>query len=111
VFEEMEGFQGGDERPDTARTESRSAARALYAAADVAELLGMAYRALCRTQIELDGELVALADRLARKLEYLRGEVDVLRYEAARSSTALLGADDAAQRPKNASRPTLLSDI
>jgi hypothetical protein len=111
VFEEMEDFQGGDECPDTARAESRSTARALYAAADVVELLGMAYRALCRTRIELDADLVVQADRLAHKLEYLRGEVDMLRYRAARSSAAWLGADDAAQLPKNAARPTLLSDI
>jgi hypothetical protein len=71
----------------------------------------MAYRALRRTQIELDGEQAASAERLAKKLEYLCGEVDMLRYEAARSSAAWLGADDAAQLPKNAARPTLLSDI
>ena len=100
----MEDFQGGDERPATRATE-----RALYAAADVAELLGMAQRALCRTQSDLDGEPAALAGRLARKLEYLREEVDVLRYQAACSSAALLGAEDAVQWPENVARPSLLS--
>jgi hypothetical protein len=84
VFEEEEGFEGGEERLDTAQPESTT--RALRAAADVAELLGMAHHALCRARVELDGEPLLLADRLAWKLEYLRSAIDELRCEAARSS-------------------------
>lgn len=104
-----------EERMTSVRSESKSSARAIEAINDAAELLEIAHRAVRRAQNELRDPPVAVADRLAQQLEYLRGVTEVLRHEVERAShqdlwRALDGATDSLPATKSA-RPTLIPDV
>jgi Trm5-related predicted tRNA methylase len=71
---------------------SKSAARALAAVRDAAELLELAQRAVERARVELRSDALGVADRLSQQIQFLRKVTEVLGHEAAQPGTRATAA-------------------
>lgn len=63
---------------------SQSAARALAAVTDSAELLKLAHGAVERARSEVYGDALGVADRLSQQIQFLRKVAELLRHEIER---------------------------